>query len=202
MLTLVCTGGIGSGKSYCAEIFSNLGVPVYAADPRTKELYFKDEVLQRNLKSLLGIDVVVNGILQREAIAKIIFSDREILDKVNALVHPAVLSDFRNWRAAMEQRGFDMVMLESAIYFEAPVFREVKAISIVVIAPMSVRMERIIKRDSPESVRDVKERMDKQMSDEDRVELADYVIYADGNRAVLPQVIDIMNDIKQNNGIR
>ena len=202
MLTLVCTGGIGSGKSYCAEIFSNLGVPVYAADPMTKELYFNDTTLQSDLKELLGIEIIVDNVLQREAMANIIFSDREMLGRVNALVHPAVLNDFRRWRAAKEQEGFDTVMMESAIYFEAPVFKGVADRSVVVIAPMEVRIERVIKRDSSENESAVMERIAQQMSDEERIALADYVIYADGNRAVLPQVIEIINDIKKSNGVR
>ena len=202
MLILVCTGGIGSGKSYCAEIFSNLEIPVYAADPMTKNLYLNDIELQSGLKELLGIDIVVDNVLQREAMANIIFSDREMLDRVNALVHPAVLNDFHKWRDAREQEGFNMVMIESAIYFEAPVFKGVADKSIVVVAPMEVRIERVIKRDSSENDSAVMERIAKQMSDEDRIALADYVIYADGNRAVLPQIVEVFNDIKQDNGIR
>jgi len=195
VFTLVCTGGIGSGKSYCAEIFQNLDIPVYVADSRTKELYLKDDVLQRKLNDLLGIDIVIDGALQKEAIAAALFCDREILDKVNNLVHPAVLEDFYQWREVMEKEGYDIVMLESAIYFESSVFKEVADKAIVVLSPLKIRIERIIKRDSITEEM-VISRIEKQMSDEERLAKADYRIYTDGERAVLPQIMNILKDIK------
>jgi len=195
MFTLACTGGIGSGKSYCAEIFASLGVPVYVADAETKELYFRDFSLQNNLKELLGMDIVIDGVLQKAAIARKIFSTREMLDKVNALVHPAVLADFLKWKRIREEEGYDLVMIESAIYFEAPVFKGVADRSVVVVAPVEVRIDRIVRRDAV-SKELVMERIDRQMSDDDRIAMADYVIYADGKRAVLPQIVNILDDIR------
>jgi dephospho-CoA kinase len=195
VFTLVCTGGIGSGKSYCAEIFQNLGVPVYVADSKTKDLYLKDTVLQSKLNDLLGIDIVIDGALQKEAIAAAVFSDGEMLNKVNTLVHPAVLEDFCRWREGRKNEGFDLVMLESAIYFESPVFEGVADKTIVVLSPLKVRIERIVKRDSITEEM-VMSRVEKQMSDEERSAKADYRIYADGERAVLPQIMNILKDIK------
>ena len=195
VFTLVCTGGIGSGKSYCAEVFQNLGMPVYVSDSKTKELYLKDSVLQSKLNDLLGIDIVIDGALQKEAIAAVIFCDGEVLNKVNALVHPAVLEDFYQWREDREKEGYDMVMLESAIYFESPVFEDVADEIIVVLSPLEVRIERIIKRDSITEEM-VMSRIEKQMSDQERLAKADYRIYADGERAVMPQIMSILKDIE------
>ena len=194
MVTLVCTGGIGSGKSYCAEIFQNLGVPVYMADSKTKELYLEDPVLQSRLNDLLGMDIVIDGALQSEAIAAVIFSDRGILDKVNALVHPTVLEDFCKWRDDRWEEGYDIVMIESAIYFETPVFEGTADKVIVVIAPLEVRIERIMKRNSITKEM-VMERIEKQMNDQERAKKADYTIYADGDKAVLPQIMAILKDV-------
>jgi len=195
VLTLVCTGGIGSGKSYCAEIFQNLNVPVYIADNKAKKLYLENFVLQGKLNNLLGTDIVIDGVLQKEVIAAAIFSDGEMLNRVNALVHPAVLDDFYEWRSDREAEGYDMVMIESAIYLEAPVFKNTADKVIVVLSPIEVRIERIIKRDSITKEM-VISRIEKQMSDEKRVAEADYTIYADGERAVLPQIMEILEDIK------
>ena len=195
MFILACTGGIGSGKSYCAEIFQNLGIPVYVADNVAKELYLTDLVLQGRLNDLLGIDIVIDGALQKEAIAATIFSDKDMLEKVNALVHPAVLNDFCKWKVARERDGHDMVMLESAIYFEAPVFKDTADAVIVVVAPLAVRIGRIVRRDSTTEEL-IMLRIERQMSDNERLARADYTIYADGERGVLPQIMDILNDIK------
>ena len=203
MFTLVCTGGIGSGKSYCSEIFRNLGIPVYDADDKTKDLYSRDSLLQSRLNDLLGMDIVRDGVLQREAIAAAIFSDREMLNKVNALVHPAVLEDFYKWRDIREAEGYDMVMIESAIYLETPVFEGTADKVIVVFSPLKVRIGRIVKRDSLTEEM-VMLRIEKQISDQERALKADYTIYSDGEKAVLPQVMEILRDIKRGgyNGIR
>ena len=195
MTILACTGGIGSGKSYSGRIFAKLGVPVYFADTETKNLYLTDMQLQRDLGELLGMDIVVEGVLQREKMAARIFSDSEMLKEVNRLVHPRVLVDFSEWRERRGVEGYGVVMFESAILFEVPIFREVADRIIVVTAPLNVRIERVMKRDSL-SEEMVMERIKRQPDDEFMMAKADYIIFADGKRAVLPQIVKIMESVR------
>ena len=102
MKTLAVTGGIGSGKSYIVRMFAALGVPVYDADSRTKELYVSDQGLLAGLKSVLGDDLVRDGVLDRQYMASRIFSDKSLLKKVEELVFPRVINDFRKWKLSME----------------------------------------------------------------------------------------------------
>ena len=95
MRTLAVTGGIGSGKSYVVRMFAALGVPVYDADARTKELYASDPGLLSELKTLIGDAVVRDGVLDRQYMASRIFADKELLSRVEAAVFPRVLHDYR-----------------------------------------------------------------------------------------------------------
>lgn len=194
MYCLACTGGIGSGKSYVLRIFSALGVPVYFSDDRTKELYNQNQQLIKELSNLLGEDILVNGVLNKAAMAAKIFADKSLLSQVNSIVHPIVLEDFIEWKKEQSSRGMNFVIIESAIILEIPFFLDETDGVLVVTAPEDVRIERVTKRDglSPEAV---KTRMDKQMSDKERIDKADFVIFADGQRAVLPQVLEVYNRV-------
>ena len=194
MYCLACTGGIGSGKSYVLRIFSALGVPVYFSDDRTKELYNQNQQLIKELSNLLGEDILFNGVLNKAAMAAKIFADKSLLSQVNSIVHPIVLEDFIEWKKEQSSKGMNFVIIESAIILEIPFFLDETDGVLVVTAPEDVRIERVTKRDglSPEAV---KTRMDKQMSDKERIDKADFVIFADGQRAVLPQVLEVYNRV-------
>jgi len=194
MYCLACTGGIGSGKSYVLRIFSALGVPVYFSDDRTKELYNQNQLLIKELSNLLGEDILVNGVLNKAAMAAKVFADKSLLSQVNSIVHPIVLEDFIAWKKEQSSKGMNFVIIESAIILEIPFFLDETDGVLVVTAPENVRIERVTKRDglSPEAV---KTRMDKQMSDKERIDKADFVIFADGQRAVLPQVLEVYNRV-------
>jgi len=198
MFCFACTGGIGSGKSYVIKIFSALGIPAYVADDRVKELYEIDSVLVDKLMALLGNDIVVNGVLQKQVMAKKIFSDKMLLAKVNDIVHPRVLEDFYQWRETRQNEGKDMIIYESAIFLETPRFWEVADKVIVVVAPEDVRIKRVMKRDGVDAEQ-VKQRIKNQWNDTMRLSMADYTIHADGKRAVLPQVLRIIESVKVKN---
>jgi len=196
MFCFACTGGIGTGKSYVVRIFSALGIPAYIADDRAKELYKIDKSLLDRLVEVLGDKIVVDGVLQKSIMAGIIFSNKELLMKVNQIVHPRLLEDFYVWRDEQERRGVDMIVYESAIFLETPTFRSIADKVIVVTAPVDVRIRRVIKRDKIEE-KLVRQRISKQWSDEKRLEMADFVIFADGKRAVLPQILHIIDEVKK-----
>jgi dephospho-CoA kinase len=190
MFCLAITGGIGSGKSYVVRLMEAFGFPAYIADIMAKGLYKSDNNLMNTLVNLLGPEIVVNGELQKEVMASKIFRDKEILLEVNKIVHPLVMKDFLSWRESKNSEGFNTILFESAIFFETPEFHDIADKVIVVVAPESVRISRVMKRDSI-SEQLVRERIAKQWSDEDRIKMADFIIFADGKRAIMPQIIKI-----------
>lgn len=189
MKTLAVTGGIGSGKSYVVRMFAAMGVPVYDADSRAKGLYASDAELMTVLKELLGDRLVKDGVLDRQYMASRIFSDRELLERVESVVFPRVTADFCRWKKFQEDRqgvpGF--VIMESAIYLEKPALEGTADKVLTVVCPQEVRVERVMQRSSLTKDQ-VLERMANQWSDGRRTELSDFTIVSDFRHPLLPQV--------------
>lgn len=189
MKVLGCTGGIGSGKSYVSRIFGKLGYPVYFSDDRAKMLYDTDPLLLQQMAQLLGSDILTDGKLNRRAVAEKIFSDSKMLAEVEKMVHPAVIRDFEKWKREQCNGGSapDFVIFESAILLEKPLVRTIAHKVLVVAAPEQLRIARVMARDGVTS-EEVQRRMASQWSDSQRIALADFIIFADSKRALIPQI--------------
>jgi len=90
------TGGIGSGKSYVANIIEKMGFPVYYSDTRSKELTNSHPIIRQGLTELVGENVYFGEELDKKVLANAIFSNDEIRLKVNQLIHPVVRQDFED----------------------------------------------------------------------------------------------------------
>ncbi len=191
---LAITGGIGSGKSYIVKIFAALGVPVYNADERTKALYASSKELLDALTEILGEALVKDGELDRQYMAARVFSDKDLLARVESAVFPMVLADFNKWKRQQDCR---FVVMESAIILEKPFFTESYDKVLTVSSPLEVRIPRVMSR-SNQTREEVLQRMANQWDDVRREQMADYVIISDEKHALLPSVLDIyykMNDL-------
>jgi dephospho-CoA kinase len=184
------TGGIGSGKTSVCRVFDVLRIPVFSADRDATETMEKDKTIIGKLNSIAGRDLYVTGNLDRMELARIIFNDRTLLEKVNLLVHPAVFDHFRNW--ALEQIA-PYVIMEAAILFESGGSKFVDRVATVV-APVEQRIERVIQRNKL-SREQVMERMKNQMDDETRIKLSDYVINNSENDMIISAILEIHKDI-------
>lgn len=187
MLKIGITGGIGSGKSTVCRIFSQLGIPVYSADDRAKQLMTEDEDLVERVEALFGPDAyLANGILNREHISDRAFHDATLLGKLNALVHPAVFRDFDSW---CEQQNSPYILKEAALLFESGSFRDLDYV-ITVSAPRDLRITRCMTRDSTTRAQ-VLARMDKQWTEKQRNDAADFIIKNDEKVPLIPQVMEL-----------
>ena len=198
LLTLGCTGGIGSGKSYVSRIFAQLGYPVYFSDDRAKLLYDTDKKLLGQMVALLGEDILKDGRLDRGIVASRIFGNKELLAQVESFVHPAVLADFERWKENIcrdENNTPDFVIFESAILLETPLVKSCADKIMTVVAPYELRIERVIKRDNA-SREQIEARIAKQWSDEQREALSDFIIFADSKQALLPQIACVIQKMK------
>jgi dephospho-CoA kinase len=180
------TGGIGSGKSTVGKIFQNLGVPVYNSDLRARVLIQEHPDIIAAYQLFFGSDVYNNGVLDRSRVADRLFKDSNLLLKVQAIVHPIVNEDFNRW--VLLQRG-SVVMKEAAVLFEGGVFDTVDDV-LTVSAPLNLRIQRVVNRDHC-SEREVMDRVNNQWSDDKKIALSRYVIYADDCRLVIPQVLEV-----------
>lgn len=182
------TGGIGSGKSVVSHLLDVMGVPMYISDIETRKLMQSDEDIRRSLIALLGEEVYVGGSLNKPMLAAYLFASDQHAREINAIVHPRVKADFRRW--AQEHDRHPLVGIESAILIEAGFAAEVDKV-VMVYAPREVRVARAIKRDSS-SREQIEQRIRSQMDDEVKREYADFVIVNDGERALIPQVQELL----------
>jgi dephospho-CoA kinase len=171
-------------------MFAVLGIPVYDADSRAKALMQEDPALIAGIRDLFGDTAYAqDGTLDRKHIASIVFADRGMLDRLNALVHPAVYRDLAAWAASPPQRDAPYLLQESAILFEEDLTARFAAV-ILVTAPEALRIDRVMARDGARRD-DVLRRLGNQWPDERKIPLSDYVIFNDGVRPLIRQVVDV-----------
>lgn len=192
MKVLAITGGIGSGKSHIIKIFSALGIPAFLTDDQTKKLYDTSDSLRSSLISLLGEEIIENGVLNRALMASKIFTNQALLIELEKIVHPAVMSYFLEWKAEYEKKGTPFVIIESAIFLEKSYLLQYADKVLTISSPLDLRMERLRIRDgiSDDLILD---RIKNQWMDADREKYADFVIVSDGQTALLPQVLNVFN---------
>ena len=169
--TIGLTGGIGSGKSRVARLFSSLGVPCYIADQRAKALMGSDESLKRAIVDCFGPQAYKGKELNRHYLAEIVFQNPKQLAKLNALVHPVVAVDYQDW---LSEQDTPYVIKEVAILFETGGHQSVDK-SILITAPKDIRIARVMQRDNC-TKEAVVARMANQWDDDRRIPLADIVI--------------------------
>lgn len=183
-LKIGITGGIGSGKSTVARVFETIGIPVYYADEAARRLMNEDETLKEKIIALLGPEAYVKGQLDRKYVGKTVFADRQKLQHMNAIVHPATIADGERW---LRQQTTAYAIKEAAIIFESGTQGELDFI-IGVSAPASLRLLRAMKRDQV-GREEVIARMNKQINEIIKMRLCDFVVYNDEQQLVIPQVL-------------
>lgn len=187
------TGGIGSGKTTVAKLFETMDCAIYNSDEKAKELYFNTSV-KAQVISLLGNASYLNEYeINKDYISRKVFSDTQLLHQLNKIIHPAVKEDFTNFQSKFSPET--LIIKETALLFETGIYKELDY-SILVTAPVFVKIERVIKR-SNVTKEDVEKRMLTQWTDERKSPLANFIIVNDNNQALIPQVLQIIKKLKQ-----
>lgn len=171
MMIVGLTGGIGSGKSTVAQMFRDLGVPVYDSDAEAKRLMVHSAELKNAIIALLGKDAYTDGTLDRGYIAEKVFTDPGLLEKLNALVHPAVRMDFTQWA---EKQKAPYVIQETALIFENGI-QDLYDRILLVTAPLKLRIDRVMDRDGV-TEKQILERMEHQLEDDQKENQAHFCI--------------------------
>ena len=183
MIKIGITGGIGSGKSVVASLFQLLGVPVYIADEESKRLTNQSMTIRRQLIAYYGEAIYTAEGVNKPLLAAKIFQDPAQRRIVNGIIHPEVKHHFEAWAAQQET---PLCAIESAILFESG-FDQVVDTHLMVYAPKALRIERATARDAA-SREAIQQRIESQMADEEKRELADHLIYNDNQQPLIPQV--------------
>ncbi len=189
------TGGIGSGKTTVCRIFRVLGVPVFVADTVARELMQDDQAIREELNSIAGKDLYISGPLDRKELARLIFNRPDLLKRVNAAVHPAVLRNFEAWASGKET---PYVIMESAILFEAGADALLDRV-VTISAPVEERISRVMGRNDL-SREEVIGRINNQLEDEEREEQSYYVINNSDNEMIIPEILKIHEDMLRLSG--
>ena len=189
MFKVGITGGIGSGKSIVCRVFALLGIPVYDSDGRAKWVMQHDTILKDQLQQAFGKAVYdANGHLDRPFLSSFVFHQPEKLALLNSLVHPRVKVDFDGWVAAQVNAPY--LLKEAALMFESKAHQQVNRV-ITVSAPLEIRLARVLQRDPHRQAADIHAIINKQLSEEERQQRADYIIYNDDQQLVIPQVLTL-----------
>ncbi len=192
MLKIGLTGGLGSGKTTVAHIFEVLGIPVYYADAASKRLMNDDEKVKAAVQNAFGKEVYPEGKLDRKYLAEIVFKDEKKLELLNSIVHPATLLGADEW---MKKQTSQYAIKEAALIFESGANQYLDYV-IGVKAPLHLRLQRAMKRDNI-SHEEAMARINKQINEEIKMRLCDFIIINDEQQMVIPQVLALHQKLLQ-----
>jgi len=171
------TGGIGSGKTTVAKFIEEFGFPVYYSDDRAKTIVNDNEDLKLKIKELLGEESYdEKGLYDRKFVAEKVFNDKNLLQSLNEIIHPAVRIDFEDW---VKKQTKYLIFKETALLFELKLNKDCYK-SVLVTAEDNIRIKRVMDRDG-KTYREVEAVMEKQMPEKDKIKLADCIIYNNTN---------------------
>jgi dephospho-CoA kinase len=187
------TGGIGSGKTTVAHLFETMGCAIYNSDEEAKQLYFHASIKQQVI-NLLGKEAYLNDSeINKSFISRKVFSNTELLHQLNAIIHPNLKEDFIKFKNKFSPDT--LIIKETALLFETGIYKDLDY-SILVTAPLHLKIERVLKRNSI-SKEEVEKRMAAQWPDEKKIPLANFVIINDNEQALIPQVLQVIQTLKQ-----
>jgi len=185
------TGGIGSGKSIVAKVFSVLGVPVFNSDLVAKQILASNAEVMTSVKEYFGDQAYLENGPNREFLAQVVFDDPAKREKLNSIIHPQVGRAFERFCGANESA--DYVLKEAAIMVESGAHEHLDLL-ILVTAPEELRMQRILSRDKTNR-KAIEGRMSAQLTDEQKRPYASFEIKNNGKNPVIPKVLQIHNTI-------
>ena len=188
MLKVALTGGIGSGKTVVSKVFEVLGIPVFNADESAKRILQQNEEIKKKVQVIFGSEAYIQGIYNRKYIAEAVFKNKELLSKLNEIVHPAVHEDFLSW-ASVQSAPY--CIREAALIKKSPLNDKI----LYVYAPENVRIKRVLDRDKNRSEALVRQIIDNQKTEEEFRSLADYVINNDENSQLIPQILKMHREL-------
>lgn len=201
------TGGIGSGKTYISHLLEEKGFRIFNCDEVARRLMLENKALQRELSTLIGNSVLkADGQLDKQLIGRFLFASSKHVQAVNALVHPHVRQAFQMWAVGEEQalnersENVDTLSrqwlgMECSILFESG-FDELVDFTISVYAPEEIRLRRVEQRDGL-TVQQVKERISRQLPEEEKLKRSDFVFFNDGASSIVSQLYRLEQALKE-----
>ena len=190
MLRVGLTGGIGSGKSTASNFFELFGSFVINADEEAKKILSTNETVQHELISEFGTDIIdVSGEINKAKLARVAFQDEDHQQRLNSVIHPYIYNSIDDhFNDVLIDGKFDIFIIDGALIFESGYDVHMDYI-VVVTALLRNRMERALARQTL-SREEILKRIELQWPEEEKVNLADFVIHNDGSEE------DLKNNVK------
>jgi len=181
MLRVGLTGGIGSGKSTASNFFELFGSFVINADEEAKKILSSNETVQHELISEFGTDIIdVSGKINKTKLARVAFQDEDHQQRLNSVIHPYIYNSIDDYfNDVLKDDKFDIFIVDGALIFESGYDVHMDYI-VVVTALLKNRMERALARQTL-SREEILKRIELQWPEEEKVNLADFVIHNDGS---------------------
>jgi dephospho-CoA kinase len=181
------TGGIGAGKSTVSAMLAERGAVIVDADRIARDLQAPCSPVLEAMAQRFGPHILSDdGVLDRGAVAKIVFNDEAALADLNAIVHPAMQSEIQ--RQIDDQRATDrVVVLDFPLLGENP--RKGLAATIVVDVPVDVAVQRLVEQRGMDED-DARARINSQLSRDERLATATHVIDNGGDLGTLVAQVD------------
>lgn len=187
------TGGIGSGKTFVCQILEAMGYPVFYSDIEAKAILVNSLNVKNQIIELFGHEAYLNNkSLNKTFLSSKIFNDKQLLSKMNAIVHPAVRQYFLEWT---NQQNSTLVFNEAAIIFESGIQKKYDSI-VLVTGSEKTKMKRIQLRDNS-TVLDIQKRMGNQWTDQKKKQLTDLIIVNDDDIMLLPQINNVLERLNK-----
>lgn len=187
------TGGIASGKSTVSKVLSTLGAKIIDADLKAKEISEKDETI-KEIEKTFGKDIIGElGKIDREKLKNIVFSDKEKLKKLNNIIHPKVISEFKKIKENANKN--DIIIFDVPLLFESKMDKMCDKV-ILIIADEPTQIKRMIERDGITEVL-AKKIIDSQMGLDEKIKKSDILIENNGGLLELNEKIkEIYKNLK------
>ena len=186
------TGGIGSGKSTVSQIISHLGYKVYDSDARAYEIINENKLIKDKLIESFGSDIYQGSTFNKKYVSKLIFNDESAKTKINSIIHPEVINDFKNW--GKENKIEKFLFKESALLFESSSYKDLDR-TVYIYCDKDIRIERIKIRDPHRSRNEIEKIINNQISSDEAHKLTDYKLVNDEKKLLLPKVVKLLDDI-------
>lgn len=186
---IAVTGGIGSGKSIVCKILHTMGYKIYDCDSRAKALMDNSESIKVEISKKISNDAINNGIINRQILAKIVFSDSAKLHMLNKIVHSAIREDILSWQKSNSEEN--ILFIETAILYQSKIDTLVDEVWDVT-APIETRIKRVMARNNV-SRKEVISRIESQKLPQDvKIHANTFCINNDGIEPIIPQIIALL----------
>jgi dephospho-CoA kinase len=189
VVTLGVTGGLGAGKSTACQRFRENGAIIFDADTVAKEITQNVKEVQDQIAEEFGLDVVKNGRVDNQKLASQAFGSEENQSVLNNIIHPHVIETFEKKRDDLEKKT-GLLVVDAPLIFESGFDNHLDH-TLLVFTSLKLRIARALRRGNL-TREEILRRMDLQMPEEDKRDLASFVIENNGSIEELNQEIDIL----------